>query len=319
MSERDGSPAQPRSAVLDPVVAQRVSTLIVSARRAVEGLLTGMHKSPHRGASVVFVEHREYRPGDDLRLLDWRAYARTDRHMIKRFEQETQLRATLVLDRSGSMAYPSAPGERTKAEHAATLLAALGYVLVRQGDATGAATFDETLSALLPARSRPTQVDALAVALSEPPRAGAETDLAAALTALAERAGRRGFIAIASDLLDFRDRGAELGREHGPFAPLAQLVAHGHDVVVFQVLHPDELTLPFDGPTRFEGMEGEAALEVDPVALRAAYRREVDAFIDGCRAQCTAVGARHVLARTDVPPEHTLAELLTSRGRRGWA
>ncbi len=304
-----GRPANGR-AVLDPLVAQRVATLVLTARRAVEGLLTGMHKSPHRGASVVFVEHREYRPGDDLRLLDWRAYARTDRHMIKRFEQETQLRATLVLDRSGSMAYASAPGERTKAEHAATLLAALGYVLVRQGDATGAATFDDALSALLPARSRPTQVDALATALAEPPRDGAATDLAAALGALAERTGRRGFIAIASDLLDFRE---------GSLAPLAQLVAHGHDVVVFQVLHPDELTLPFDEPTRFEGMEGEASLEADPVALREAYRREVDAFVDACRARCTAIGARHVLARTDVPPERTLAELLTSRGRKGWA
>jgi uncharacterized protein (DUF58 family) len=306
----DGGRSPNGRAVLDPIVAQRVSTLILAARRAVDGLLSGIHKSPHRGASVVFVEHREYRPGDDLRLLDWRAYARTDRHMIKRFEQETQLRATLVLDRSGSMAYASAPGEKTKAEHAATLLAALGYVLVRQGDATGAATFAAELGAMLPQRSRLTQVESLASALAEPPRGGAETNLAAALGALSERTGRRGFIAIASDLLDFRE---------DSLAPLAQLVGHGHDVVVFHVLHPDELTLPFDGPTRFEGLEGEAALEADPVLLREAYRREIDAFIEACRARCNAVGARHVLARTDEPPEHTLAKLLTSRGRRGWA
>lgn len=306
---KDGRGRDSRAA-LDPAVAQRVSTLILTARRAVEGLLSGIHKSPHRGASVVFVEHREYRPGDDLRLLDWRAYARSDRHMIKRFEQETQLRATLVLDRSGSMAYPNMPGERTKSDHAATLLAALGYVLVRQGDATGATTFDATLGPMLPARSRPTQVDTLAAALAEPPRDGGATDLAGALSTLAERTGRRGFIAVASDLLDFRE---------GALAPLAQLVAHGHDVVVFQVLHPDELTLPFDGPTRFEGLEGEAALEADPVALREAYRREVDAFVATCRERVTAVGARYVLARTDEPPERTLAELLTSRGRRGWA
>ncbi len=309
MSQDAGDRSAARGA-LDPEVARRVSTLLLAARRAAEGLASGLHKSPHRGASVVFVEHREYRPGDDLRLLDWRAYARTDRHMIKRFEQETQLRGTLVLDRSGSMAYPTIPGAHTKARHAATLLAALGYVLVRQGDLAGAATFADVLAPPLPARGRPAQVEAIATALAEPPAEGATTDLAGALGSVAERAGRRGFVAVASDLLDLRE---------GALAPLAQLVARGHDVVVFHVLHPDELSLPFDEPTRFEGLEGEATLETDPAALRGAYTLEIRQFLEECRARCTAAGARYVLARTDVPPERTLAELLTARGRRGWA
>jgi uncharacterized protein (DUF58 family) len=305
----DDAPSVPPP-TLDPEVARRVATLVLAARRAVEGLASGQHKSPHRGASVVFVEHREYRPGDDPRLLDWRAYARTDRHTIKRFEQETQLRATLALDRSGSMAYPTQPGAYTKAAHAATLLAALAYVLVRQGDLAGAVTFAEAPGTPLPARSRPGQVEAIVGALAAPPEAGATTDLAGALSALAERAGRRGFVAVASDLLDLRE---------GALDPLAQLAARGHDVVVFHVLHPDELTLPFDEPTRFDGLEGEDAIDADPTALRERYQQEIARFLDACRARCTAAGARYVLARTDVPPEHTLAETLRARGRRGWA
>ncbi len=305
----DDAPSAPTTS-LDPEVARRVATLVLAARRAVEGLGSGQHRSPHRGASVVFVEHREYRPGDDPRLLDWRAFARTDRHTIKRFEQETQLRAMLALDRSGSMAYPAHAGAHTKAAHAATLLAALAYVLVRQGDLAGALTFADAPGTPLPARSRPGQVEAIVGALAAPPASGTTTDLAAALTSLAERAGRRGFVAIASDLLDLRE---------GALDPLAQLSARGHDVVVFHVLHPDELTLPFDEPTRFEGLEGEPSIDADPTALRERYQQEMQRFLDECRARCTATGARYVLARTDVPAEHTLAETLRARGRRGWA
>src|SRR5688500_11150522 len=164
-----------RARALDPDVARRVANLTLSARKAVEGLLSGVHRSPHRGASVVFVEHREYRPGDDLRLLDWRAFARTDRHQIKRFEQETHLRATLVLDRSGSMAFGG------KAEHAATLLGALAYVLVNQGNAAGVLTFDEGLRDALPPRSRPAHLEAVLSTLVAPAERGKRTSLADAL------------------------------------------------------------------------------------------------------------------------------------------
>ncbi|MFW5925803.1 MAG: DUF58 domain-containing protein [Myxococcota bacterium] len=292
---------------LDPVVAQRVAALSLRARKVVEGLLTGIHKSPHRGASVVFAEHREYRPGDDPRLLDWRAYARTDRHSIKRFEQETQLRATLVLDRSGSMAYADPPGTPSKVEHAATLLMALGYVLVRQGDAAGAMSVDSGVTDVLPPRSRPAHLDALLTALGEPAKPGQPTDLAAALEAVAERAGRRAVVAIASDLLDLNEDALQ---------PLATMVSRGNEVIVLHVMHPSELELPFRGPARFVGLEGEAPFDADPEAVREAYRSEVDAFVESCRQRCLAAGARYAFARTDEPPEHTLAALL-ARGRRG--
>lgn len=297
-----------RQRALDPEVARRVASLSFSARRAVDGLLTGVHKSPHRGASVVFVEHREYKPGDDLRLLDWRAYARSDRHQIKRFEQETHLRATLVFDRSGSMAY-GGEGRATKAEHAATLLAALAMILIRQGDAPGLAVVSSRIDGRLPARTKPAHLDEVLRELSVPPLEGTTTDLHAALTEIAERAGRRGLVAVASDLLDASDAALE---------PLSYLVGHGHDVVVFHVLDPDELELPFTEPARFVGLEGEPSVDADPDSLRAAYRREIDAFVDRVRARCIAAGARYVLARTDEPVEHTLASVLVSGRRKGF-
>ncbi|UJR81151.1 DUF58 domain-containing protein [Sandaracinus amylolyticus] len=294
--------------VLDPAIRARIANLSLKARRAVEGVLSGVHRSPHRGASVVFVEHREYRPGDDLRLLDWRAYARSDRHTIKRFEQETQLRATLVLDSSASMDFAGAKDEGpSKSEQAATLLAALGLVLVRQGDAAGVVRFARDVIASLPARSRPAHLELVLGELATPVEQEASTDLRAALTAAAERAGRRGVVAIASDLLDFGDHA---------LTPIDQLVHRGHEVWVFQVMHPEELELPFDGPTRFHGLEGEVPLDVDPSALREGYLRELQSFLDACRARCTAAGARYRLVRTDEPVERVLAEVLAAPGRR---
>lgn len=298
-----------RGRALDPEVARRVANLSFAARKAVDGLLSGIHKSPHRGASVVFVEHREYKPGDDLRLLDWRAFARSDRHQIKRFEQETHLRATLVFDRSGSMAYRGGDRPR-KSEHAATLLGALALILIRQGDAPGLAVVDTRIYARLPSRTRPAHLEEVLRELSTPVEEGTPTDLHLALTEVAERAGRRGLVAVASDLLDFDERALE---------PLSYLVGHGHDVVVFHVLDPDEIELPFEDPARFFGLEGEAPIDADPDALRDAYRREMDAFLASCRARCISAGARYVLARTDEPVEHTLAAVLTSARRKGFA
>ena len=294
--------------VLPADLRRRVANLTLSARRAVEGLLSGMHRSPHRGASVVFVEHREYRPGDDPRLLDWRAFARSDRHTIKRFEQETQLSATLVLDASGSMDF-GAPV--TKGEHAATLLAALGLILSRQGDAAGVVRFAREVLGSLPARSRAAHLELILGELARPIEPGTPTDLRASLVSVAERAGRRGVVAIASDLLDL---GADGRLDEAALRPIDQLVHRGHDVLVFQVLHPDELELPFEGPTRFLGTEGEAAIEVDPDAVRERYRAELARFLEACRARCTAAGARYRLVRTDEPIERVLAETLARRG-----
>lgn len=294
---------------LDPELEQRVRGLRVRVDRAVEGLLSGLHKSPHRGASVVFVEHQQYRPGDDLRLLDWRAFARTDRHNIKRFEQESQLRGTLVLDRSASMDFTSDPSRPRKVDHAATLLAALAKLLLAQGDAAGASTIANGVMAQLPPGSRGDQLDALLELLAPDHEPTPSTDLRAALAEIAERAGRRGMVVIASDLLDLQPEA---------LAPLSLLVARGNEVVVLQVLDPAELSLEGQAPARFVGLEGEPPVDADPAAIAEAYRLEVERFVGGCRERITAAGARHFLVSTATPPEETLATVLARPRRRGW-
>ncbi len=293
---------------LDPETAQRVASLALRVDRAVEGILTGMHRSPHRGASVVFVEHREYRPGDDPRLLDWKAFARTDRHVIKRFEQETQLRATLLIDRSASMAWGGwTERGAPKHEHAAKLLGALAYLLIRQGDAVGVAGFDASLHEdALPPRSRPTHLDEVFRRLVRKPTPSAHTNLAESLRAAAERAGRRGLVALASDLLDDGD----------PFTALAQLVARGHRVLVFHVLHRDELDLPDPGPARVFGLEGKGSIDFEGGPASERYQAELEAFLTDRRRRCTAAGARYMLAPTDIPVERTLASVLKPRSGR---
>ncbi|MEO0325924.1 MAG: DUF58 domain-containing protein [Myxococcota bacterium] len=296
---------------LAPETVERVAALELRVREAVEGLLSGMHRSPHRGASVVFVEHREYRPGDDPRLLDWRVFARTDRHGIKRFEQETQLEATLVLDRSASMRWdglrPEEARGTAKDVHAMVLLGALAHLLHRQGDAVGFLGFDdEPHEDALPPRRRPAHLDALLAALFAARPPAPATDLSLGIAPLAERRAPRGVVVLASDLLDERP---------GALAPLARLRARGHQVLVLHVLHPDEMDLGQEaGAARVEGLEGEAHVEANLDAVREAYGREVQAFIERSRRRCLAAGARHVLARTDEAPEVTLARALLRGG-----
>lgn len=285
--------------VLEPELATRLSGLTLRAKRTVDGLLAGMHRSPHRGASAIFKEHREYRPGDDPRLIDWRAYARSDRYAIKHFEHETQMRGTLALDISPSMRWGSA--DTTKLDHATTLLAALAYVLTRQGDAVSLITFDETIRDRLPPRSGPAHLDYLMRALAAVTTSNAKTALHASLDKLIEHAGRMGLVVIASDLLDLHTDALD---------PVARMQARGHQTVVLHVLDPAEVELPYEQPFRFEGLEGEAPIEVDPKGIRRRYRESIDAFIESCRRRVVAAGGRYQLARTDTPPEHTLLQLL---------
>jgi uncharacterized protein (DUF58 family) len=295
--------------VLDQEVVQRIANLKVRARRAVEGLRSGIHRSPHRGASVIFAEHRDYRPGDDLRLLDWRAFARSDRYTIKHFEQETHLRAHLLLDVSASMVFDGGDPASDKRGYAATLLGAMAFILLGQADAVGLITFADAVREAVPARARPGQLDAILGALAQ---AGAEprTDLNGALAACGERVGRRGLVVIASDLLDFQPNALE---------PLTRLRALGHDVIVFQVLHADELDFPYRELARFRDPESGEMLDTDPEAVRQAYLDQMMEFVVGCRQRCTTAGARYVLARTDAPVQEAVADALRIKASRAWA
>jgi uncharacterized protein (DUF58 family) len=315
-------PDAAHKSLLDQELTERIASLRVRASHAVDGIRSGMHKSPHRGASVIFAEHRDYRPGDDLRMLDWRAYARNDRYTIKHFEQETHLRAHLLLDLSASMAFDgtrtrahgSKSGASThKATYAATLLAALGWILLGQGDAVGAFAFDGDLRKALPARNRPDHLEALLSVLALPVTQDRNTPeaprLGRALTALGERMGRRGLVVLASDLLD---------GEPDALAPLSQLSALGHEVMVLHVLHPEELEFPWKHGLHFDDAESPASLEVDADAVRSAYLAELDQFLSGCKQRCLAAGARYTLARTDRAIETIIAGMLLPARRAGW-
>jgi uncharacterized protein (DUF58 family) len=299
--------------LLDQDLAERVSRLHVRAQRAVDGIRSGIHRSPHRGASMVFAEHRDYRPGDDLRTLDWRVFARNDRYTVKHFEQETHLRASLLLDLSASMAFDGGKPETEKATYAATLLAALGLILLGQGDAVGAYAFDMDLRKALPARNRADHLSSLLSVLALPtsPRTASPAALAKILTAIGEHVGRRGLVVLASDLID--DAPDALGS-------LSHFAALGHEVVVFHTLHPHELDFPFGNSLRFEDPEHEGAmLETDAERVRKAYRVELEHFLDHCKQRCISAGARYTLARTDRPVQEVLASVLLPMGRGGWA
>ncbi|MBN8613157.1 MAG: DUF58 domain-containing protein [Deltaproteobacteria bacterium] len=290
---------------LDAELAERVAALRLDTTHVVEGVMSGSHRSPHRGASVVFVEHRDYRPGDDLRLLDWRAFARNDRHVTKRFEQETELSLHLWLDASASMRFGSGTAE--KARCAATLLATFATLAHAQGDGVGLVRFDDAIRTELPARTSPAHLRTVLDALALPPTTRAHTDLSA-LASTAERLVRRGIVIVASDLLDLSEHALDA---------IEHVARRGHDVRVFQVLHRDELELPHDGPAIFEGLEDEPAVEADPAEIRAAYRAELEAHVEGCRKRLLAVGARHRVVATDEPLAAVVSESLLERSRSG--
>src|SRR6187549_347811 len=247
---------------LDPAVIARLGTMELKARTVVEGFLSGLHRSPFKGFSVEFAEYRQYLPGDDLSTLDWKVYARSDRHYVKKFEEETNLECHLLLDQSASMSYRGA-APMTKLEYGSVLAASLAFLMHRQRDATGLIAFGEEIRFRLPAASRAGHLHALLLGL-ERLQAGQRSDVARPLHQLAEAMVKRSMVVLISDLLDDPDPVIR-GLKHLKF--------RGTDVVVFQLLDPNELTFPFRGPAKFK--DGETALEMvaDPARARTAYLR----------------------------------------------
>ncbi len=285
----------------DAASVMSVASLELRARVVVEGLLRGLHKSPFHGFSVEFSEYRPYTAGDDVRYLDWRLYARTDRDYIKRFEDETNLRATLVADRSRSMAFGSSAW--TKWEYAATLAAALGALFVGQGDAVGLLTFGDRIDEPVPARNRPGQLRKLLGAL-DAPATGLSSNLNAALAYLSDHVNRRGLIILLSDLLTPL---TQVDRN------LGALRAAGHELIVLQVLDPSELQFEFEGAARFLDMESGKDLTIDPARARGDYLCALDDHQTRLRQLCGRLGIDYQLCRTDQDPGLTLRDLLTRR------
>ncbi|HEY2784913.1 MAG TPA: DUF58 domain-containing protein [Fimbriiglobus sp.] len=286
---------------LDPATIARIGRLDLRAKQVVEGYISGMHKSPFFGQSVEFVQHREYVSGDDIRHLDWKVWSKTDRYYIKQFEAETNLRATLVVDTSESMAYGRGP--MTKYEYACTAAACLAYLITKQQDSAGLFTYGFDVRQVVPPRSSQMHVDAIARAL-DASRPGQQTDVQKVLRKVAESTGSRGVVILFSDLLTDR----------GPLFKGLEMLRHKrHDVVVFHVLDDDELTFPFGGTTKFEGLEEQPHLVCDPKALRDGYLEELEAYLTEVRRGCTRMGVDYTLIRTSDYLDAVLSRFLFRR------
>jgi len=286
---------------LHPDAIARIARLELRARAVVEGVLAGLHKSPYKGQSVEFLQHREYVRGDDLRRVDWKVWGRQDRLYVKEFEEETSLRLALLVDGSASMDYRS--GALSKYDYAATLAASLAWLALSHGDAAGCAVFDDKVRASVPARTKRTQL-ASVVEVLEAPRGGRPTAFLPVLRGLAETLPRRGLVAIVSDLL---------GDREGVFQGLQLLRKRGHDIVLLHVMDDDELDFPFEGPTRFEGLEIPDHLACNPRALREGYLAAVGEFLAEARRRAAAAACDYSLIRTGEPVDAALVKFLSRR------
>lgn len=286
---------------LHPETIAKISRLDMRAKHVVEGFISGMHRSPFFGHSIEFVQHREYVTGDDIRHLDWKVWSKTDRYYIKQYEEETNLRCNLVVDVSESMHYGR--GALNKYEYACTIGACLAYLLIRQQDATGLMTFDSDLRQMLPTRSNQMHMDAICKSM-DVSRPKEKTDIEAILRRVAESVSARGMVVIISDLLV--DRPAL-------FRGLEMLLHRRHDVLLFHVLDDDEMTFPFAGSTRFEGMEEMPHLLCDPRALRASYLEALEEYLVEVRRGCARKGVDYALVRTNDYLDAVLSKFLHHR------
>jgi uncharacterized protein (DUF58 family) len=295
-------PAEQR--FLDPAVIARIGSLELRARTIVEGFLSGLHRSPLKGFSVEFAEYRQYLPGDDLSTIDWKVYARSDRYYVKKYEEETNLRAHLLLDVSASMSYGS--GAMTKRDYGSCLAASLAYLMNRQRDAAGLVTFDERILGWLPPSIRPGHLRALLVTLDRLPD-GARTDAGRPLHQLADALATRGMVVLISDLLDEPARVID-GLKHFRF--------RGNDVLVFHVLDRSELTFPFDRPVRFRDLESGEEVIATPSEVRDEYLAGIRGLIETYRRELRTVGIDYQLLDTSEPLDRALLSYLAVRGRR---
>ena len=290
--------------LLAPEVIGPLRRLEWLSRLRKQGTLTGRHASPDKGVSVEFAEHREYARGDDLRNLDWRVMAKSDRNVVKQFIEETNLRATVALDLSGSMSFQGGESDFSKLEYGRYLAAALSYLFIKQGDAAGLVTFDDEIRVSIRAENRPSQVRRICEQLHEL-EPGGETGVGGVLHEVAERIPRRGLVVLISDLFDEPDQLIEA---------LHHFDYRQHELVIFHVLAEEELKFPFRSFQRFRDLEGvEEMLKIDPQAVRAAYLQKLKDFIATIESVCGNLRADYVPVSTRTPVSEALVRYL---GRR---
>ena len=295
----------PSGHILTPDIISRLNNLSLKARFVVEGFIVGLHKSPYHGFSVEFSEHRAYGAGDEIRHVDWKLWGKTDRFFIKQFEEETNLKSYLLVDQSLSMTYKSK--KMTKLEYAQILAASLGYLMLKQQDAVGLTLFDDRIRVNIPARSKRSHLN---IILSQMQNiiAGPETTIAPVLHKTAEAIKKRGLIILISDLFDDPDKVLS-GLQHFRYK--------GHEVIVFHVLDPQELTLDFTQRTRFRDMESGEEIVTDPWHIQSDYQKSMEQFCDYIKSNCRQKNIDYVQLSTDFPLDMALSEYLIKRKRIG--
>lgn len=289
---------------LDPQALDKIKRLDVRARLVVEGFITGQHRSPYNGFAIEFATHREYAPGDDLRHIDWKVWSKTDRLYIKEYEEETNLNCHLLVDCSRSMRY----GEKTgwsKFDYAATAAASLGYLMQQQQDSVGLVMFSNKIDKALKSSSNPSHLKLILHELDQA-QPDDKTDVSDPFFALAAQIRQRGMVVLFSDLFLDPD---ELAKS------LSQFRLRKHEVVVFHVMHHDELEFPFQENTLFRGMEVEAELHTEPRALRKTYMEAVERYLARVRKVCAVAGIDHVLLDTSKPLGGVLSSYLNFRAK----
>lgn len=288
---------------LDPSILAGLSNLELRARVVVEGFLSGLHKSPHRGFSVEFTDYRHYQRGDDMRHIDWKLYARSEKLYVKQYEDETNVRCVIVLDTSASMAYTS--GGISKLEYAVTLASALAYFVMRQRDAVGLITFDDEIKDYIPPKCRQPHLMLILRTLAAV-EAGTRTDVVKPLTSLAASLKKKSMVVLITDMLDDEVR---------IINTLQNLRAMGNDVLTFQVMDDAELNFPFIEASEFIDMENNESYITSPAAIRKAYLENMNEFLSYCKKQCQSSGVDYCLLNTAHPLDEALSAYMAKRAK----
>jgi uncharacterized protein (DUF58 family) len=305
MGLRSKASGDDRRTFLDPRVVSRLTRLDLAARLVVEGFITGLHKSPYHGFSVEFAEHRQYMPGDPIKSIDWKVYAKSDRFYVKEFEEETNLRAYIILDTSRSMTYRSEGSPMSKLDYGVNLAAALTYLMLGQQDAVGLLLFAEKITKYVAPRSVRSHLRTIFSELSGI-RPGQGTDVSGCLHQLAERVRKRGLVILISDLMDDPEK---------TIAGLKHFRHRKHEVIVFHLLDKAEIEFPFEKEGGFVDLESGEEIETQPWEISAEYRRRLQAWTSFYRKMCGEHKIDYSLANTSTPFDVALLQYLEKRQR----
>ena len=295
----------PNGHILTPDIISRLNNLSLKARFVVEGFIVGLHKSPYHGFSVEFSEHRPYGAGDEIRHIDWKLWGKTDRFFIKQFEEETNLKSYLLLDQSLSMTYKS--DKVSKLEYSQILAASLGYLMLKQQDAVWLILFDDQIRVNIPPRSKRSHLNIL-LSRMQNINAGPETTIAPILHQTAESIKKRGLIILISDLFDDPED-VLTGLQHFRYK--------GHEVIVFHIIDPQELTLDFSKRVRFRDLESGEEIITDPWHIQSDYQKSMKYFCNYFKSRCRQKNIDYVQLSTDISLDMALSEYLMKRKRVG--